>query len=310
VLVGLAAVAALTSAAAVMGVSRGESAAFYRPPRIAPAPSALRSAEGVWRATGRIVAGAPPLLLTTFHPDARSPQTVAYVAWIDHARTAIGLYPGYNEPPAASPRGPAEVPTGQRWRLVATFNGGFKYGHGADGGFSVDGRTYVWLKRGLGTLIGYRNGRVDIVAWRGGPTPPPGVAFARQNLPLLVQGGRVNPTADNTFEWGATLGGGPTVWRTGVGVDRRGNLIYAAAPDQTATGLAGILIRAGAVRAIELDINPEWPTFIVYAHHHGLLPSMFVPNYQQPPTRYLSPDQRDFFTVYQRTSPAGAVPFR
>jgi len=96
-----------------------------------------------------------------------------------------------------------------------------------------------------------------------------------------------------------------------VGVARRGNLIYAAADGQTAAGLAAILLRAGAVRAIKLDINPEWPTFIVYTHRHGLHPRMFVPNYQQQPTRYLSPDNRDFFTVYRRigTAPAG-VPFQ
>jgi hypothetical protein len=64
---------------------------------------------------------------------------------------------------------------------------------------------------------------------------------------------------------GATLGGAPVVWRTGIGIDRSGRLVYVAAPDLTAAGLASILVRAGAVRAIEFDINPEWPTFDVYA---------------------------------------------
>jgi hypothetical protein len=284
---------------------------LYRPPRIPPVLPAVGSSDGVWHPTGVRVAGAPPLLVTTFRADPSNPQTIAYVAWIDHARTALGLYPGLYEPPSASPRGPAAIPVGQRWRLVATFNGGFKYGHGADGGFSVDGHTYVWLRRGLGTLIGYRNGRIDIVSWRGGPTPGPDVAFARQNLALIVQGGRPSPTITNEWEWGATLGGGAAVWRTGVGVDGRGNLIYAAAPSMTAAGLAAILIRAGAVRAIELDINPQWPTFNVYVHRHGLQPSMFVPNYQQSAGRYLAPDSRDFFAVYRRTSGEPAVvPFR
>ena len=34
---------------------------------------------------------------------------------------------------------------------------------------------------------------------------------------------------------------------------------------------------------MELDINPEWPTLITY-RTRGILSSVFVPNYQQPPT--------------------------
>jgi hypothetical protein len=268
--------------------------------------------EGPWHTAGPLVAGRPAVLVTTFHPDANDPGTVAYVAWVDHRRAVVGLYPGLRQPPSASPRGPAEVPVDQRWRLLAAFNGGFKFdSSGGENGFAVDGHTYVWLKRGLGTLVGYRDGRLDVVGWHGPPTPPPDVAFARQNLPLLVRGGRPAAGLGDVVAWGRTLGGGAQVWRTGVGVDAHGNLLYAAAANQTPAGLAAILIRAGAVRAIELDINPEWPTFNLYAHHGGLRPSMFVPNSQQAADRYLRPDSRDFFTVYRRTGtgPVG-VPFR
>ena len=54
-----------------------------------------------------------------------------------------------------------QVPDGQRWRLLATFNGGFTYSDGHNGS-SINGRTYEPLKDGLATLIGYRDGRVDI----------------------------------------------------------------------------------------------------------------------------------------------------
>jgi len=238
-------------------------------------------------------------------------SSLAYVARIDLSRADLALYPGTTQPPDALPRGPASIPYGERWRLLATFNGGFKYdSSGLQNGFSVDGHTYVWLKRGLGTLIEYRDGHVDVRTWRGGPTPPRDAVFARQNLTLLVDHGRAVPTAVNGLEWGATLGHVPAVWRTGVGVDARGNLVYAAAADLTARTLAAILIRAGAVRAIELDINPEWPSFIVYAHANGLRPTAFVPNPQQSPARYLTPDSRDFFAVYRRTGARVTVPFR
>jgi len=274
----------------------------YEPPRLG-AP---------WRRTGPPVAGAPPVLVTTFLPDSQDPSTVAYVAWIDHTRTGVGLYPGLGQPPAASPRGPAEIPYGERWKLLATFNGGFKFDSGGVGnGFSVDGHTDVWLRRGLGTLVGYRDGRVDVVTWKGTPAPPRNVVFARQNLPLIVDHGRPAAGLADIGAWGATLGGGASVWRTAVGVDRHGDLLYAAAGNQTPAGIAAIMVRSGAVRAIELDINPEWPTFNVYTHRGGLHASMFVPNDQQTAHRFLSPDSRDFFAVYRRTGGAPVwVPFR
>jgi hypothetical protein len=267
---------------------------------------------GAWHRAAPLAAGAPPILVTTFRPDPADPGTVAYVAWIDHTRTTLGLYPGLEQPPVASPRGPAEIPHGQRWRLLAAFNSGFKFdSSGAGNGFSVDGHTYVWLRRGLGTLVGYRDGRVDVISWRGGPTPSADVAFARQNLGLIVKRGRSVPGLGDPRAWGATLGGATSVWRTAAGVDRHGNLLYAAAANQTPAGLAAIMVRAGAVRAIELDINPEWPTFNLYTHRGGLRGTMFVPNGQQTANRYLSPDSRDFFSVYRRTGASPVtVPFR
>ena len=61
---------------------------------------------------------------------------------------------------------------------------------------------------------------------------------------------------------------------------------------------------------MQLDINPEWPTLITYAHRGGLDPVKVVPNYQQPATRYLVPDDRDFFAVYRRLPGPVTVPFK
>ncbi len=265
--------------------------------------------EGLWSPSGPTVRGAAPLLVTDFRPDATYPRIVAYVAWIDHTRTDLGLYPGRYEPPAGSPRGPMQVPYGERWRLLATFNSGFTYNDGR-GGFAVDGRSYEPLQRGFGTLVGYRDGSVNVIDWQGGSTPPGNVAFARQNLPLIVEGGRPNPNLNDGPQWGATLGNAILVWRSGIGIDRHGNLIYAAADYQTVGSLASILIRAGAVRAMELDINAEWPSFITYGAWGGRVPNKLVPNVQQSATRYLVPDDRDFFTIYRRVGSRSAmVPF-
>jgi hypothetical protein len=126
------------------------------------------------------------------------------------------------------------------------------------------------------------------------------VVFARQNLPLIVDQGRPNPNLNDGPEWGATLGNAIEVWRSGIGVDRSGNLIYAAAEDQTVSSLARILIHAGAVRAMELDINSYWVSFITYAAPNALDPSNLLSGMERPASRYLSPDDRDFFAVYSR----------
>jgi hypothetical protein len=279
------------------------------PPHVPPVFAHPLPGEGVWRRTGPSIAGSPPVLVTTFRTERDYPRIVAYVAWFDHTRTSVAYYPGRYEPPHAPDRGPMSVPYGERWRLLATFNSGFIYTDGRNGS-SIGGREYEPLKAGLATLIAYRNGRVDVKTWTGGPVAGPRVAFARQSLPLIVDHGRLNPGLNDSSQWGFTLGNAVRVWRTGAGVDRHGNLIYAAADYQTVTTLAKILQRAGAVRAMQLDINPEWPTLITYTHHHGLVPTKVVPNYQQPATRYLVPDDRDFFAVYRRLPGPVSVPFR
>ncbi len=278
------------------------------PPRIKPIFPHPLPGEGVWNPTGPPVAGGPPVLVTTFRTELDYPRIVAYVAWFDHARTAVAFYPGRYEPPQAAVRGPMMVPYDQRWRLLATFNGGFTYTDGWNGS-ADNGHMNEPLKDGNATLIGYRDGRLAIVKWSGGPNAGPKVAWARQSLPPIIWNGRLNPALNDSSQWGFTLGNAVRVWRTGVGIDRRGNLIYAAADDQTVITLAKILKRAGAVQAMQFDINPEWPTLITYRHDHGLVPTKIVPNVMQPATRYLVPDDRDFLAVYRRLPGPVTVPF-
>jgi Phosphodiester glycosidase len=299
--------AGFTAAATERAEARQQSG--FLPPPISPVFAHPLPGEGIWRGTGPSVRGRSPVLVTTFRTEVDYPRIVEYVAWFDHTRTSVAWYPGRYEPPNAPVRGPMSVPPGERWRLLATFNGGFIYSDGSNGS-SINGRLFEPLKAGLATLVAYRNGRVDVKTWHGGPVAGPQVAFARQSLPLIIDHGRLNPALNDSSQWGFTLGNAVRVWRTGAGIDRHGNLIYAAADYQTVVTLAKILQRAGAVRAMQLDINPEWPTLITYSHRGGLDPVRVVPNYQQPATRYLVPDDRDFFAVYRRVPGPVSVPFR
>ena len=273
---------------------------LFTPPDVKPVITPSLNDEGVWKGVGRTAKAHHPVMVTVFRNESDYPRIVTYAAWIDHTATQLALYPGRYEPPAGEPRGPMMVPEGQRDRLLAVFNSGFK-SKDSIAGFAVNGHVYTSFTSDIGTLLGFDNGNVDIRSWSGG-SPKDRVVFARQNLPLIVEDGKPNPSlSTNGAEWGWTLGNAVRVWRSGVGVDDHGNIIYVAAPEQTVMSLASSLIRAGAVRGLEFDINTAWPTFNYFNAAGGKSPVKFLPNPQYPgETRYLVPDDRDFFAVYTR----------
>jgi uncharacterized protein YigE (DUF2233 family) len=115
------------------------------------------------------------------------------------------------------------------------------------------------MVNGIATVVEYRGGRANIVRWESGTGAPGNVWFAKQNLPPIIDEGTLNPNLSDGPAWGETVNNAVRVWRSGVGIDSHGNLLYAAANYQTVESLAKILQRAGAVRALELDINEDWP---------------------------------------------------
>jgi hypothetical protein len=274
-------------------------AATYRPPRVAPLIHPALAGEGVWRAARPGLGTHAPLLITTLRNQPEYPRAVAALAWIDTKRTRITLNPGRLEPAVPIARGPMDVPQTLRSKLIATFNSGFKLSD-SHGGFVLHGHTDAAMRTGQATLVGYSDGRVDVINWQYGSRAPGGVAFARQNLPLIVDRGHPNPNLDNGPEWGATVGNAILVWRSGIGVDRHGNLIYAAGEDQSVASLADTLAQAGAVRAMELDINSYWVSFITYGAPRAQAPRNLLPGMERPASRYLTPDDRDFFAIISR----------
>lgn len=280
--------------------ARSAAARAYRPPRIVPVISPALSGEGVWHPTFTGGGSAAPVLVSSFRPDPAYPQVVAGVAWINRARTSTWLYPGRLEPAVSmGSRGPMELPAGKRRLLVAAFNSGFKLAD-SGGGFASGGHTYAAMKPGLATILRYRDGTIDVRAWTGGRDVAANVVFARQNLPLIVDGGRPNPNLSDGPGWGATLGNAVRVWRSALAVDRHGNLMYGVANYQTVGSLAKMMIRAGAVRAMEMDINAYWPSFITYRQPGAVGAANLLPGMARSPQRYLTPEDRDFFGVYVR----------
>ncbi|MGE5408760.1 MAG: hypothetical protein ACM3NV_09110 [Syntrophothermus sp.] len=284
--------------------AESESSGIYRPPPIKPLIHPALKGEGRWHAAEANAGPEPPVLLTTFRSDPEYPQFVAGVAWIDHSVTRLNYVPGLVEPPEISHRGNGEVPPKLRRRLVATFNGGFPL-ETSYAGLIYRGETIAPMVNGIATLVQYRDGRIDLVKWEHGENASPHVWFAKQNLPPIIYEGKLNPDLSDGPEWGATVNNAVRVWRSGLGIDSHGNLIYAAANYQTVGSLAEILKRAGAVRAMELDINEDWTSFITYRHPGAVEPSNLLPEMFRSPERYLTPDERDFFAVYRRPGSEG-----
>jgi hypothetical protein len=137
----------------------------------------------------------------------------------------------------------------------------------------------------------------------------PNVVSVRQNLDLVVDNGKPVPglNANDTTQWGETLGNKVYVWRSGLGVTSDGALVYVGGPDLNITDLANLLARAGAVRAMELDINTDWVNFSVYSPSTpaGLASpangTEMLSNMTGTPARYFeSWWARDFITMSSR----------
>jgi hypothetical protein len=188
----------------------------------------------------------------------------------------------------------------ERHGLLGAFNGGFKFDTGA-GGFALGGRTAVAIAPGLGSIVTYASGRTDIGAWRAGvPASGQKIVSVRQNLHLLVAGGRPASNIGCLLCWGAALGGTPSPARSGLGITADGRLIWAGGESLTPAALAGALIAARVQRAVELDINPEWVAAYLYGHRRArssLTVVPIVPGQPGVPGQFLAPYGRDFFTV-------------
>ena len=77
-----------------------------------------------------------------------------------------------------------------------------------------------------------------------------------------------------------------------------GELVWAAGEPLTPAALADALVGVGAVRAIELDINPYAVAGYLYVHHAtGPVAVPIVPGQQGIPGQLLAPDNRDFLAV-------------
>ncbi len=289
-----------------------------QPPPVSPFSTAPQvSGAGTWTPAGRPVDGQPAVFETTLVPPAGSQP--AGIAWMDTRLLSARLYSGSISPGGGPYPYTAPIEPAQATSLVAAFNGGFKMAT-AHGGYVTTGKTIVPLVQGAASLVIYSNGSVAIGAWGATVTMTPSVVDVRQNLVLLVAGGAPTPQASTPdwLSWGATCGidtcTGPGVenqWRSGAGITADGALVYVTGPALSPLQLAELLVRAGAIRGMQLDINPYWTVFVTYdpATPDGAASpangaKLLASTVQGPATFFDPAWARDFITMSAR--PAGS----
>jgi len=300
---------ALTGPSAAVRAHRQAASGHHPSAPSYPAPPALASmagkplpGEGKWRVLGT-VGGVPAMYGTYLRPSAVYSSYVAGIVAMNQSLLRFELRPGAEDPGPGPWKAATYIAPGTRRGLLATFNGGFKINE-SGGGFYLNGATDGTLTRGTASLVYYRDGRVAIGNWDQTVRMTPDVAGVRQNLHLIVAHGRVPSAVDDNVEssWGATLGGGYYVWRSGIGMTNDGRVIFAYGPALNVRELAEVLRHAGAVTAMQLDINPDWMSFMYYLHDESShsRPVNLLPDQVQPPDRYYTPASRDFTAVYAR----------
>jgi len=257
--------------------------------------------EGTWQPL--VTVHEQPAIRAAFlRPDSQHTSYLVGVAWLNQKLVKTVLHPGYKVPGTSGLSQPSQVPQSERDSLVATFNSGFTI-NDANGGYWQDGNSVVPLRSGAASMVLYKDGHMDVVRWDG-TAPAPDVAAVRQNLGLLVDNGAITPDVNSTTTstWGFTIGNRTYVWRSAVGIRRDGSLVFVVGASMSVRTLANIVQAAGAVRAMELDINPDWTNFITYTHpRQGVAaPHMLTKDEQPNPFRYLQPSSRDFVAVLAR----------
>jgi hypothetical protein len=258
--------------------------------------------EGSWIPGRADSAGVPAIYTTFVRPDSTHPSVVVGAAWMRSADTAAHLVAGTRQPGGDGWPGGARVPAGDVSALVATFNSGWKY-QDTDGGFYLDGRTGRTLVDGEASVVIDDRGHVTVGQWGRDVTMTSHVRAVRQNLELVVDRGHPASglTRNANGAWGSSRNQFQYTWRSGLGTDANGNLVYVAGDGLTLQTLAQAMVDAGIQRGMELDIHPNMESFSSWRPTgNSVVPTKLLPGMRRSADRYLTVDQRDFFYLTLR----------
>ncbi len=261
--------------------------------------------EGVWTPRGLpspARGGLIPVAKAFIRPDPERPYALATILQFDLRATRLHMAAGIDEPGGAIGRpGSGLIPTAdtENGRLLAVMNGGFKYADGAYG-LMTDGTTYVSPVWGAATIAVTKGDNVIMGSWgldRRLTGANSRLVAWRQNGGLLIDHGRIAPRAQDDSNWGLSIMNSTYTWRSAIGLTNHRTLIYVAGNSLSAATLAQALLAAGAVSAMQLDINPFWVRAFTYTNDATgqLIATRLDPAMPGTGTEYLYGDSRDFF---------------
>jgi hypothetical protein len=265
------------------------------------------SNEGVWSNLKSALSPDTEVMASTFiRPDPDRPYAIASVVQIDTKLLGIGSVAGTKEPGGSLQNpGTGLVPKNvlNSGKLVAIMNGGFLYSDGKYG-MVVGNKTYAPLENNTGTLAAYSDGTVKIFNYTGNNIGK-NVVFARQNGPLIIDNGEITITSSNFQQFrGRVLHGGDFTWRSGIGINKAGNIFYVAGNNLSPFALADALKMVGAVNAIQLDINPSQIYFFVFnktsSGAYDSIPLNKALEFFTHRIKYFENSKRDFFYLYKK----------
>ncbi|HEY1739009.1 MAG TPA: hypothetical protein VGI86_09880, partial [Acidimicrobiia bacterium] len=201
----------------------------YAPTNLRPFVTSPLAGEGVWQPAGRPVRGASAAWVSYLRPDAVHTSELVGLAYFDMHHLTATLHEGTQLPGGGPWLHGARIDPSDYASVVGAFNSGFTL-KSSKGGWYADGHTIAPLVPGRASIVTYRDGRADIAMWGRDATMAPDVTAVRQNLNLLIDGGAIATDVGSNWVWGGTLGNDVFVWRSGVGINMRGDLIYAGGP--------------------------------------------------------------------------------
>jgi Phosphodiester glycosidase len=270
-------------------------------PTPAPLPPIIisdpQAGEGIWT-TANLPLGDqknPPLWHTFYRPDPARPYARVDLVRMDLSQTELTMVQGTNEPrPIDGIRGSGVIPNEVQMsgKLLAAWNGGFLTIHGAYG-MMLNRRVILPPRDGFATLAQYADGSLKLGVWGQEITMTPDLVSFRENGPILIDHGVLND--NGLLSWGKSVSGETHIWRSGLGLTADGSLIFAAGNALDAQTLGEALLRAGAVEAMQLDVNAWHVYFFTYTlTPNGLVPTKLNTTMPGPTRVFLTPFDRDF----------------
>ena len=267
------------------------------PENVAPLVTPALENEGVWLPISETSDGKVVVWAMSMRPIPDRSSVVATYVTIDQESLVAGLFNG-SELPGGTWVNDSHLRGNQVESVIATFNGGFRFEH-MRGGYFTEGKMVEPLQDGEATFAISNEGKVLIGQYGRDMTNDGSWKSLRQNLPLMVDGGKDNVANNPGVYWGSDYNDVIYVLRSAVCQMKSGAIVYAIVGNVDIKLLSQSLLAIGCERAMQLDINGNWPRLITYKNLGSMdREGVLVDNRMETPQRYLLESRKDYFSFF------------